>query len=94
MDSTGAAVLAVMATVTIAGIWYWNERIRKIPLAEFGIERVQRVLRWEPDEVREAISQRGWMTSYEWTLINQRQQAAIEAEIARRGLDSTDQHPK
>jgi len=72
------------------GFWFWefwDSRVRRFPLSYFGIESVQRVLRWETEDQREAIWRRGWMTSHEWISINVRQQIAIEDELKRRGVD-------
>lgn len=79
--------LGLTAAALVGGFWYWNTRVRRIPLAEFGIENVQRVLRWETDARREAIWRRGWMTSHEWDSINARQLATIDAELNRRGIN-------
>jgi len=80
-----AAGLAILVTAVIAGIWYWNERVRRVPLAEFGMDDVARVLKWEPEAVRRSILDRGWMTSQEWMNMNERQAHAIDEELRRRG---------
>lgn len=76
-----------LSLLAIAGVWIWNGWFRKIPLADFGIERVQRVLRFAAPEYREKIWKRGWMTSDEWTALNKVQIAQINAELKRRGLE-------
>ena len=86
MNNETASVLAIIVTGVLTGIWYWNERVRRVPLEEFGLEAVNRVLRWEADGRRAAILSRGWMTSYEWTEMNKRQLKTIEAEMDRRGV--------
>jgi hypothetical protein len=86
MNNETASVLAIIVTGVLAGIWYWNERVRRVPLEEFGLEAVNRVLRWETDGRRAAILSRGWMTSHEWTEMNKRQLKAIEAEMERQGV--------
>lgn len=85
MNSGPTIVLAALTgVVLVIGVWFWNERVRRWPLATFGIDNGQRVLRWESAELREAVWRRGWMTSHEWLTLNRRQLVKIEAEIARR----------
>lgn len=87
MSNEAAGALALIITGLIATAWYWNERVRRVPLEDFGMAAVKRVLRWETDEQRRVILERGWMTSHEWTSMNQRQAAMIDAELKRRGVD-------
>lgn len=84
-----SAFLLVALAVALAGAcrMVWESRFRKVPLAEFGIESVQRVLRFEHQDYRETVWKRGWMTSHEWTVLNKKQIAEISAEIKRRGLE-------
>lgn len=70
-------------------LYVWNDRFRRVPLAEFGIENVQEVGTWESRAWRELVWSRGWMTSAEWRSVNRRL-AAIEAEMKRRGLPLND----
>ena len=86
MSTETAAILSIIVTGLIGGVWYWNERLRPVPLEEFGLEAVTRVLRWEPDSRRREILARGWMTSHEWTEMNRRHIAAINLELKRRGV--------
>lgn len=76
-----------LSLLVVAGMWVWNGWFRKIPLAEFGIERVQRVLRFEHPDYRDTVWKRGWMTSHEWTALNKKQIDEINAEMKRRGLE-------
>jgi hypothetical protein len=76
-----------LSLLAVAGAQIWNGWFRKIPLADFGIERVQRVLRFADPDYRETIWKRGWMTSHEWTVLNKVQIAQINAELKRRGLE-------
>lgn len=87
---SSAALWAILG-IAIAGIWYWNERFRRVPLAEFGMEAVERVLKWEPEARRKMILERGWLTSHEWMTMNRRQLAAIAAEMKRRGIQKDEQ---
>lgn len=86
MSTEGAAILGIIVTGLIGAVWYWNERVRRVPLEEFGLEDVNRVLRWEPDSKRREILARGWMTSHEWTELNRRQIDAINLELKRRSV--------
>ncbi|MFM0411225.1 hypothetical protein [Paraburkholderia dipogonis] len=80
-------ILCVLAISILAGVVYiWDDRFRRVPLNDFGIENVQRVGTWESPAWREAIWSRGWMTSAEWRAVNKRQLAAIDAELKRRGV--------
>lgn len=72
--------------IAIAGGWaVWEYRFRRRPLAYFGIEKVQRVLKWTPPEYRERVWARNWLTSREWLLLLENQLHEIEAELRRRG---------
>ncbi|WP_457805854.1 hypothetical protein [Stenotrophomonas maltophilia] len=86
MDRETAAALATIAIIVFVVIWYWNERARRIPIEEFGLDAVKRVLRLESDSQRRKILVRGWMTRHEWTQMNKRQREAIHAELKRRGV--------
>jgi acyl carrier protein phosphodiesterase len=86
MDRETAAALAIFAIFVFLAIWNWNERARRIPLEEFGLDAVKRVLRWESDRKRREILVRGWMTRHEWTQLNKRQLQAIQDELKRRGV--------
>lgn len=86
MSTEAAAVLAIIVTALTGAVWYWNERVRRVPLEEFGLENVNRVLRWEPENRRRDILRRGWMTSHEWINLNRRQIEAINLELSRRGI--------
>jgi hypothetical protein len=83
--------VASLAAVIIAlgvGLYVWNDRFRRLPLAQFGIDSVQRVSAWESSAWRERVWARGWMTSAEWRAVNKRQIAAIDAELKRRSVAS------
>lgn len=79
--------LFVLVAIALGIWWYWDAHVKKVPLAEFGMDSVQRVLKFEPSHVRSDILKRGWMTSAEWLAINKRQVKAIEAELRRRGAE-------
>lgn len=80
------ACLLAVVIVLGAGLYIWNDRFRRVPLAQFGIDNVQCVGTWESPAWRERIWSRGWMTAAEWRAVNKRQLAAIEAELRRRGI--------
>lgn len=85
MSTEAAAILAIIVTGLIGGVWYWNERVRRASLEELGLKPVDRVLHWELDSRRRVILVRGWITSHEWTELNRRQIDAINSELTRRG---------
>lgn len=86
MDSIIVAVFFLFL-VLCAVWWVWDDRLRKVPLEEFGIETVQRVLRFETSEYREKVWTRGWMTRKEWRDLLTRQNEKISAELKRRGVE-------
>jgi hypothetical protein len=86
MNTETVAALAFLGAVVVATIWYWNERVRRVPLEEFGLEAVHRVLQYESNSRRRAILARGWMTSHEWIRMNERQVEEIYAELKRRAV--------
>jgi hypothetical protein len=71
-------------------LYVWNDRFRRVPLAQFGIENVQSIGTWESSAWRERVWSRGWMTSAEWRAMNKRQLAAIDVELNRRGGAAND----
>lgn len=79
-------LLFLVAPAVLFACWYWASHVKRIPLAEFGMEAAHRVLKFETSNTRTTILNRGWMTSAEWLAINDRQVKAIEAELRRRGL--------
>lgn len=85
-DKLLMAGLIIGGLISLVALICWNNYIRRVPLAEFDIDAVQRVLKYESESYRDMIWQRGWMTSHEWISINKRQIAAIEAEMRRRGI--------
>ena len=93
MSSDSAALWAILgiSAIAIVGMGIWYERFRRVPLAEFGMEAVERVLKWEPEARRKMILERGWLTSHEWMTMNRRQLAAIAAEMKRRGIQKDEQ---
>lgn len=80
-------LIGLITLLAGAGWWAWNRWFRRVPLNEFGIERVQRVLRFEHPDFRDAVWKRGWMTSHEWAALNKKQIDQISAELKRRGLE-------
>lgn len=88
MTMSPLTLALIAAFVTITGIAYfvWDDRFRHIPLANFGIEQVQRVGSFESAEWRDGVWKRGWLTSAEWRAVNARQIRTIDAELQRRNL--------
>jgi len=80
-------IIGIIVITILAGYWLWIDRFEKRPLASFGIENVQRVMRFETHDCREAIWKRGWMTSREWIKLLEKQSAAIDAELRKRDID-------
>lgn len=84
---SGIAIAACLGALALcAAIYVWNDQFRRIPLSEFGLDNVQRIGAWESAAWRDDVWRRGWLTSAEWRAVNQRQLAAIDAELRRRGL--------
>ena len=79
-------ILAVLVSAVLVGWWHWENHAKKRPLQEFGMESVQRVLKFEPEHVQKEILNRGWLTRAEWLDMTGRQLKAIEAELRRRGI--------
>lgn len=80
--------LVGLASLLLGAVWWiWDGWFRRVALADFGVEAVQRVLKWEGDAFREKVWARGWMTRREWIKLNKQQIAAISAELKRRGLE-------
>lgn len=76
--------IIILVIACILGGLLWFDRIRPVPLSDFGFENVQRVLRWESDDLREQIWARGWLTRSQWRQLLKRQQLRMDLEIARR----------
>ena len=73
-------LFAIPACAAALAYLYWPQ-----PLTRFGVQDVQRVLRFEPEDRRAAILQRGTLTRWQWQLMLWRQSQAIDAELKRRG---------
>lgn len=78
--------LVIAVVLALGGWWIWDD-FRKVPLKEFGIEAMQRMLSFEPAEYRIAVWKRGWMTRNEWRSLNKKQIVEITAELKRRGIE-------
>ena len=79
-------VFFVVLLAALFAWWYWDTHVKHVPLSEFGIENVHRLLKFETSNNRMMILNRGWMTSAEWLAMTRRQVKAIEAELRRRGI--------
>jgi hypothetical protein len=84
----GLCVLAVSFVALVA--YLWNDRLRRVPLAAFGLNNVQRVGDWQTAEWRDRVWARGWITNAEWRAANKRQLDAIVTELRQRGIEITD----
>lgn len=80
-------ILSGLVSAVFVGWWHWENHTKKIPLKEFGLGAVQRVLKFEPERIRNEILKRGWLTRAQWMDINTRQVKAIETELSRRAKD-------
>jgi hypothetical protein len=81
------AIVCFLLVGVVTFIWsYWCRHFERLPLREFGMESVHHVLKFEPNDVRATILNRGWMTSAEWVAINKRQAKAAKEELRRRGV--------
>lgn len=80
-------LLSGLVSAILVGWWHWENHVKQHPLKDFGMEDVQRALRFEPEPVRKQILTRGWMTNAEWLDMNNRHVEAIEAELRRRGIN-------
>ncbi len=78
--------IGVLAVFGLGGWWLWDD-FRKVPLKEFGIVTMQRILSFENSDYRIAVWKRGWMTRYEWRSLNKKQIVEITAELKRRGVE-------
>jgi hypothetical protein len=58
-------------------LWGWSTVLRRIPLNDYGLENVERVLKLESDEYRAQVLQRGWMTHKEWNKLQKKHEAAL-----------------
>ncbi|HSI44088.1 MAG TPA: hypothetical protein VK949_07060 [Methylotenera sp.] len=59
-------------------LWGWSTVLRRIPLNDYGMENVERVLKLESDEYRTQVLQRGWMTNKEWNKLQKKHQATLD----------------
>lgn len=78
--------IVVLSVLGISCWWLWDD-FRKVPLKEFDIEAVQRILSFENSDYRIAVWKRGWMTRNEWRNLNKKQIVDIAAELKRRGVE-------
>lgn len=59
-------------------LWGWSNVLRRIPLIDFGIENVERVLKLESDGYRNRVLHRGWLTNKEWARLQKKHQSALK----------------
>ncbi len=76
--------LAGLISAAIVGWWHWENNVRQVPLKEFGLEAVNRVLAFESKSVRKSIFNRDSVTRVQWVQLNKAQLKAIEEELAKR----------
>lgn len=77
-------ILAGLVSAVIVGWWHWEDHVKQVPLEEFGLETVKRVLSYESEAVQASIRQRGSMTRAQWVQMNKAQLEVIDKELARR----------
>lgn len=83
MVLNGYQVLIVGLLLCVA--WHiYDEWIVKVPLTDFGMASVERILKWERAEFRNQILKRGWMTRAQWQQLNRSQLKTIDDELKRR----------
>ena len=74
MDIFIPVIIVVIISVML---WGWSTALRRIPLKDYGIEKVERVLKMESDEYRIQILHRGWLTNKEWAKLQKKHQSVL-----------------
>jgi hypothetical protein len=64
-------------------LWGWAAVLRRIPLQDFGMDNVERILNLESEQVRDRILQRGWMTNNEWAKLLRKHPSALQESAKR-----------
>lgn len=74
MDLLIPIIIVVVISVML---WGWSTVLRRIPLNDYGMDNVERVLKRESDEYRTRVLNRGWMTQKEWTQLLKKHPSAL-----------------
>jgi hypothetical protein len=74
MDVFIPLIIVIIISVML---WGWSTALRKIPLIDYGMENVERVLKMESEEYRNRVLQRGWITNKEWARLQKKHQSAL-----------------
>ena len=74
MDIFIPLIIVILISVML---WGWSAALRRIPLIDFGIENVERVLKMESAEYRSRVLNRGWITNKEWARLQKKHQFAL-----------------
>lgn len=82
--TTELLLMAGLISAAIVGWWHWENNVKQVPLKEFGLEDVKRVLTFEPESVKNSVLKRGWMTRAQWVQMNKAQLVEIAKEHDKR----------
>lgn len=82
MDIFIPVIIVVIISVML---WGWSTALRRIPLKDFGIEKVEQVLKMESDEYRIHILHRGWLTNKEWAKLQKKHQSVPAENVKKQG---------
>ena len=80
--------LIIVVIISIM-LWGWSTALRRIPLTDYGIEKVERVLKMESDEYRIRILHRGWLTNKEWAKLQKKHQSVLAEYDKNEGFNKT-----
>ena len=62
----------IIVIVIILMLWGWSTVLRRVPLIDFGMENVERILNEESEDYRNIVLKRGWITNKEWTKLQKK----------------------
>lgn len=82
--TVGLLFLAGLISAAIVGWWHWENNVKQVPLKEFGLDAVKRVLSFESEAVQKAILKRGSMSRAQWVQMNKTQLVEIAKEQDKR----------
>ena len=83
MDIFIPVIIVVIVSVML---WGWSTALRRIPLRDYGMENVERVLKMESDEYRSRILHRGWITNKEWGKLQKKHQSVLAENYTNESL--------
>ena len=78
----------IIVVIVIVMLWGWSTALRRIPLRDYGMENVERVLKMESDEYRSLILHRGWMTNKEWAKLQKKHQSVLTENDTNESLNN------